>query len=231
MVAFFVPPPFGNVIVPSLAFQASATAIGSGSTYTYNSQAIGPAAANRLVIVAVHSLQSAGARTISSVTVGGISATVIPGTTFTTTTAHGDYDSALYAASVPTGTTANIVVTMSGSVTGGGGGISVWAAYDLSSTTAIDGDGAINTSGSPANIPSLTTANSGFLVASAMAYAFGAFSVSWTNATKRSEVSVGSNPYVVISAADAATTGAGVAVTASVSGTIAAVLAIDASYG
>lgn len=232
MVAFFVPVPLGSVIVPSYAFQATTTAIASGSTYTYSSHAIGVAAANRLVIVGAHSLQSAGSRTISSVTIGGISATVVSGTTFTTTTASGDYDSAFYAASVPTGTTATIVVTMSASVAGGGGGVSVWAAYDLTSSTAVDGDGVVVVGSSPANIPSLTTSGSGFLVASSMAYIAGAGSFTWTNATKRSEVSLVSGPtQLVISAADAATTGAGVAVTAAVSGTIDAIIAIDASYG
>ena len=75
------------------------------STYTSTAVSIGPASADRYVIAAI---MCNTATTISSVTIGGVSATQAVATGGT----------ALYIALVPTGTTAVFVVNFSSSVSG-----------------------------------------------------------------------------------------------------------------
>jgi hypothetical protein len=72
-------------------------------TYTFTSQAIGTAAADRWVIVGVSSVSGAlPSPTVGNVTVGGVNATNVVGA--------GSSGVQLWRALVPTGTTANIVV-------------------------------------------------------------------------------------------------------------------------
>lgn len=75
------------------------------TVYTFTSRAIGAEASNRIVALAVYS--SAAASTVS-VTIGGITATRAAGYSVS-----GSYDLAIYYATVPTGTTATLVVTLS----------------------------------------------------------------------------------------------------------------------
>lgn len=211
--------------LPSLSAQAT-TVQGAGTTYTFAGQALGAAGA-RHIIVAVHSMQSTP-RTITSVTVAGITAALVPGTaaTYTSNFAH---RSALYIAAVPTGTTGDVVVTMSGATDNCG--ISVWAAYDLLSATAVDGK---NVTGfaSPANIPSVATAADGIYVASGQYYQVstsGGFS--WANATERADVPTSvAGGYLMCSAADALASGAGIAASAALSGTVDASILMGASF-
>lgn len=77
------------------------------SSYTATAQAIGTAAADRVVLVGVVSRQSGSVPSISSVTIGGNAAASIVSTTHAT-----DFSiSAIYGLLVTSGTTANIVVT------------------------------------------------------------------------------------------------------------------------
>ncbi|PPD07133.1 MAG: hypothetical protein CTY28_10145 [Hyphomicrobium sp.] len=69
-------------------------------------------------------------KTITSVTVGGVAATLVTSTSVLTV------QSAIYIASVPTGTTGDVVVTFSAA--GGGCLIAVYALYNLRSATAFD---------------------------------------------------------------------------------------------
>jgi hypothetical protein len=82
----------------------------AASSFTFTAQGIGSAAASRIVVVAVHCRGNAN---ISSVTVGGTSATLVvsqqnPGSGVRDTVA-------IYQVPVASGTTADIVVTMSAS--------------------------------------------------------------------------------------------------------------------
>jgi len=107
---------------------------GSGSVATFNSQGIGAAAANRTVIISVG--QNSGSRPSSpTVTVNGNAATLIVArrTDYSTSAST---TQALYAIEVPTGTTANIVVTWSTTVDTTA--IGVWAAYGLGSLSPYD---------------------------------------------------------------------------------------------
>lgn len=113
---------------PTSFYRDSEVQEAGATTYTFTGKAIGPAAANRYVFVAT--FQHANTRTVSSLTVGGISATLVK------SQAGGSLTTELWMANVPTGTTATIVVTWSGSVSIACG-IGVWSATGLNSTTAV----------------------------------------------------------------------------------------------
>lgn len=211
--------------LPSKAFQAT-TFNGTGlTTYTFAGQAIGSASSTRHVVVAV-SLICSATRTISSVTVGGIAATAV--VTDDVTNFY-FYRLSLYIVAVPTGATADVVVTASGACEAAA--ISVWAAYDLDSATAVDSDVSPDFV-SPFDIPSINTSADGLLFAATTFVGDSAASASWTNATERSDLSSSFlGVFAGNSAADADTSGAGVAVTvATTAGALDAGLAVAASF-
>lgn len=213
MVAFFVPPSVIGASPASLIFQAT-TQQTSATNYTFAGQAIGSATPSRYVIVAAH-LYSNSARTISSVTVGGISATQVVTQSVVN---FFSYRASIYIAAVPTGTTADVVVNTSGvceQMT-----ISVWAAYDLNSATAVDSDSATSSGSSTFNIPAMTTSADGVALASCVYNRNGSGSAfAWTNATERSDTvqNIG-GVYTGASGADAVTTGSNISISTTVSG-------------
>lgn len=113
----FAAPTFGKgstvaaAAYSNLTFRNSSFDNNTNSTYTFASSAIGTAAANRWVIVGVLGSKSAPIGTITSLTVGGITATEL--VTNTEAVGSSDIRVSLYIANVPTGTTADIVVTWS----------------------------------------------------------------------------------------------------------------------
>lgn len=215
----FAPP------LPSKSFQATTFDGTALTTYTFASQAIGSASSTRRVIVAVALIADA-IRTISSVTIGGVSASAI---VTDDTTNFFSYRLSLYIADVPTGSTASVVVTASGGCQAAT--ISVWAAYDLNSSTPVDSDASPDAS-PPYDIPSLTTQADGFLVAATTFLGDSAASASWTNATERSDLSSSfTGAFAGNSAADASTSGSGVSVVvAATAGGFDAGLAVAASF-
>lgn len=89
------------------------------TTYTFTAAAIGAAAADRIVAVSVSALAAAGAQiSVSSMTIGGVTATFRAGAASSTTNT-----TELWTAIVPTGTTANVVVTWSRGVLRCGAGV------------------------------------------------------------------------------------------------------------
>jgi hypothetical protein len=125
----------------SVVFTDSAVNTTSQTTYTFTNHPIGTAAANRKIIVAAECANNA--RTVSTITVGGVSAALISGTRVSepsTTQVE------LWQADVPTGTTGTIVVAWSG-VSGTRGSIGVWAVYGAGSVehaVAIDNSSPYN---------------------------------------------------------------------------------------
>lgn len=133
---------------------------GGGTTATYTNYSIGPASSDRVVFVSAWGL-GATARTLSSITIGGVTATKITGSS----TSQGQ-NLQLYRATVPTGTTATIVVTWSGSYSNSG--IDVWTASNLGTITTHSS----NFTNVTANTQSVTinTPNRGFSIVSAWRY-------------------------------------------------------------
>lgn len=117
-------------VKPSITYNGSASNDTNITTYTFTSVSIGTAATNRIVMVAVTSSSGTPARTITSATIAGVSATVLDvNTSFTNRTAF------IYA-NIPTGTTATIVVTFSGAMTRCA--VGSYSLYNLKSTNYID---------------------------------------------------------------------------------------------
>jgi len=101
----------------NLTFRGAPTSSADLATYTFASQAIGTAAADRWVIVGVYTVNS-------SLPVAGPGGIVIGGIDATLQVGNGSNGVQMWAALVPTGTTANIVVNVSSN--GNGCGIGVW---------------------------------------------------------------------------------------------------------
>jgi hypothetical protein len=213
--------------LPSYAFQATTFDGTAQTVYTFAGQNIGAASTTRYVVAAV-ALISSAVRTVSSVTIGGVTATVVPNGQ--TETLSFRYHIAFYIAAVPTGTTASVVVTASGACDAAALS-GVWALYDLSSATPVDSDGD-PTGASPFSVPSVNTSADGILLAAGMYLRnSGTAAFGWTNATERSDLSSSfSGATVGNSAADAATNGAGVVVSATIAGTVDAGVMVVASF-
>lgn len=123
-----------------LTYQTSTQSATDASSYSFASQAIGTAAADRYVIVGIGITSGvAGPRTVSTCTVGGISASRI----LRVENATGDITAELWMALVPTGTTATVAFTTDD--TCARVGISVWSktggaspgtAFDTGSSTS-----------------------------------------------------------------------------------------------
>lgn len=123
---------------PTLTYRTHAESSSALTTYTFAAQAIGTASADRHVIVGI--CGTAGTRTVSSVTIGGVTASHV------VTQQNGASTASIYFANVPSGTTADVVVTWSAGQNSCG--IGVWTATALSSSTAHDTAGALNNTGS-----------------------------------------------------------------------------------
>ncbi len=138
--------------LPSIAATANPAQqnIGYGTNdYTFAAQSIGAAAATRIVVVAVDFY--AGGAGISSVTIGGIAATLISSAA----------DNVIYSAIVPTGTTADIQVV--GASSFAFLGIQVVALYD-SNATPTDTQALAYSFSSPPFGVTVTTATNGFTI-------------------------------------------------------------------
>jgi len=172
-----------------LTFRTNRTDASDGPGYTYTSVDIGQADASRRVIVGATG-QGAAARTIQSITVGGVAATEVVYVAGSTRSA------AIWVAHVPVGATTDIEVVWNQSPARCS--IGVWTATGLTSSAAIDTDSG---TGNPASA-TLDTAPGGFAIA--MYGNANAGTVAWTNATERFDASVEGDTS---SGADAATSG------------------------
>lgn len=95
----------------SSTYQTAAVDTTDAASYSFTSQPIGTASASRRVVVAL-GWASGSAVTLSSVTIGGVSATIDADTGNATGNRRVYFASAV----VPTGTTATVAVTLSGTV-------------------------------------------------------------------------------------------------------------------
>lgn len=148
------------------------------SSYSLASVAIGTAAADRIVFVLVTwASGNATPVTISSATIGGVAATIHAQVTAVATDAIG---SAILSAAVPTGTTATIAITLSGS--GGSIDVGVLAVTGLSSQTPHASATATTSAGACSN--SVNVPAGGFVLACAN-FNDELSGVTWVGATER----------------------------------------------
>lgn len=184
---------FGNV--QSRTVSRSATAEGEDtsnlSSYSFSSVAIGTAAATRRVVVCL-AMDGAGGRSVSAVTVGGISATQVE------SAANNNLLCDMWVATVPTGTTATIAVT----ITGGSVTRCMYAVYALYNTLSATATFHSDDITSAYSISTTIAANS---VTIAMFGSRGGGTSSWTNATEDYD-SVSAEGGTVLSTASRADT-------------------------
>lgn len=119
-----------DVVSTMTAHPTSAT---DASSYSFATQAIGTATADRIIAVGV-SIQSLAVRTISTLSIAGNNAAVQ--SSIDAVTGGQTVLGAIYSLLVPTGTTATIVVTPSGACVRCA--ITVWALYNCASATAVN---------------------------------------------------------------------------------------------
>lgn len=119
---------------------ASATDAADATTHTYSSQSIGAAATDRYIVVGASARSGTSGRTITDVTIGGVPAMQL---IQRSGDGSGSNIVGLYILNVPAGTTADIVVTYSGSVNRGAIVVSrvIGTVSTLPHDTASDGAG------------------------------------------------------------------------------------------
>ena len=210
-----------SAIAPKvLTWQTSASDSSTQSTYTFTSQAIGTAATDRYVIVAIN-VGAASARTWSSGTIGGVTAALVSDGTHTATLTNGASTAFIIIALVPTGTTATIAYTLSGN--GARSGIGVWSATGLVSATANH----VQTSTANPGTDTLNVLAGGFAIGTAGNDNAG--TTTWTNMTKRYDADTTGGLGRMQSGADATTSAGTLAITATRSASSAPLL-IGASW-
>jgi hypothetical protein len=125
------PPSFRSVLRAATLVHVATTGDINGLTnYTFTNHAIGTAATGRRVLVFAGCIGSGTPRSISSITIGGVTATIL------VSNSTGNRPAAIAVLQVDTGTTATIVVNTSG--TEGNCLIGVWSVVGLNSDAAYD---------------------------------------------------------------------------------------------
>lgn len=136
------------------AFLQSAFSNTNASSYTFAAQNLGAAAADRHIIVAA--VGGLSAHTVSSITVGGVTATNVASVASTANTIR----STLQIAAVPTGTTGDVVVTLNTTIHDYA--IGLYRATGLASA-ATDDSGTSGT-GDPVSVSGIDVQRNGFAI-------------------------------------------------------------------
>lgn len=171
------------------------------ATYSFASQSIGAAAADRIVVVGVF-FNAAGSVTISSCTIDGNAATQI--VQALNDTGAATTGCALYALRVPSGTTATIAFTLSASAVRAG--IGIWTISGKPYGVAPFHT-ASATSGDPATV-SLNIPFNGCVIACGAQANAGTVAVTWSGATEDFDQVMGTSDNTMTGAHTAGPTGA-----------------------
>lgn len=188
--------------VASYTYNAKYVSTTDASSYTFSTSNIGTAATGRYVVVAV-SIGAGSLPSVTGVTIGGNAASIIGAASSNTNTG-----TVFYGLTVNTGTTADIVVSLSGAAVCCG--IATYSLYGLSSTTPVDTK---QSSANPGSA-SVTTSNGGVLIV--VAANAGALSTyTWTGGPSEDfDDTIEASTAVSYSGASQTTTGATVSITA-----------------
>lgn len=160
------------------SFQDSAVDEVDRTSYTFASMSLGAAATARRIVIGVV-CRASTAPVINSLTVGGISASLI----HQSRASGGAY---FYYADVPTGTTGDVVVNFASSVTRAG--ICVWRILNESSMTPTDTASSTNADPAALNVD----IPSGDSAAMAIAYGHNGTSTTWTGLTEDTDTEISS---------------------------------------
>ncbi len=176
----------GLILVPlqtfaAITFQSNNQETSGGNPITYSAVGIGTAAADRIVIVGVVSEDA----NLTSATIGGVNATIVAAAP-----SFNNSRISVIAAVVPTGTTADIVLTFN--IATLSTGIGVYTDNGVSLTpydTGIGtGSGSSPTFSTTVNVPA-----SGFVLSTGFVNNDSATTYTWTGITKKYEANVRAN--------------------------------------
>lgn len=196
---------------------------GDLTTYTFAATNLGAASGGRFIIAAIGARATGStALTVSSVTIGGVTATQIVQAENSPTNAN---LAAIYMAAVPIGTTGDVVVTLSRAAVRCS--IDLWSATGIS-TTAHDTD----SSTADPSTATLDTLGAGVLVAVSVSAGASPPTFTWTNATERYDglIVAAEGTGGAVSVADTVTTAGTLAVTADGSAATVEPVAVFASW-
>ena len=201
-------------------FQTGASSISDLTTYTFSAQAIGAASVNRRVVVFA-GWAAGGALTISTATIGGVTATVDGAVALGTNRAL-----SAISAVVPTGTTADVVITLSAGAVRLG--IGVWTLDGQPSTPT----GQTDSSSLISDTLSVTTGTDEFVLSAALSSIDTGTTIVWTGATERSQIEIndGTND-IGISFADMASTSPTTSMTYTIGASGSSTGALAVAYG
>lgn len=218
------------IFAPASASVATVTYISTNSdevnrtNYTFSSQGIGTAAADRKVVVVINA-SGGSTQDITGCTIGGSAATEEQ-----SSGVSGETRNAIYSLnSVSSGTTAEIVVTQ-----GGNAGvimIAVFAVYGASATK--NASGTHKGDGISPSIDIAVPANGVIIAGSCAAHSSGSGSnaVAFTNITERVEFLGDSDGFVAGAASDAYENAATISVNSAFNGSNSATVGCAVSYG
>jgi len=160
---------------PEIYFGAAAHSSTNTNTFSFTSLDFNIDNPQRLVVVAVNYYEFDTGVTLSTITVGGVTPTLVTSGTRAVTGGSGSFVySALYQVQ-PTGTSGTVALTFSRSIDYGCS-VGVWSAYYLNSTTAVSsasGNDSVN-----------LTVQPGDAVIAAATSVYDATNTTWTNATE-----------------------------------------------
>lgn len=158
----------------------SANSTADATTYTFSTQNLGTTSSDRYIIVSVHGRKAGASTTISSVTVGGVSASVVGQVTnfISNTDVVG-----LFIALVPTGATGDVVVTFGAGMVRAA--IGMWAATGIPSATASQ---VLTSTATPSPSGNLDIPANGFAIAAGVNGSSGL--TTWTGLTEKFDASV-----------------------------------------
>lgn len=177
-----------------ITFTASAQNATNLATYTFSSLNLGTAYTDRKIIIGIGA-RAGTSQTPTSVTVGGVTATHVA-----SVVQNGSY-AGIYIASVPTGTTGNVVVTFPGGMVRAA--VGVWSARRLQSTTATD------TATDPDNPISQALTMAAGSIGIAVGFTQGTTAHTWTGFTKNFQEDISDNNNSSVSGASLARATAG----------------------
>jgi hypothetical protein len=158
----------------AFTYLQSATSTADTNAYTFSSQSLGDAASDRYIIVSAVARKAGATFTLSSITIGGVSATIVRQVTNTVTNSNA---AAIVIANVPTGTTGDVVVTWSTTVLRCA--IGMWRATGL--TSATEHDASTSTAADPTY--AIDVPAGGFAIAAGLTAA--ATTAVWTGLTEK----------------------------------------------
>jgi len=169
-----------TIIIPSISYLDKYTDSSDLTEYTFSDISLGSPNSDRYIVVSAFSRKAGATFTLSSITIGGVSATITKQVTNTITNSDAV---AIAIANVPEGTTGNIVVTWSTEVLRCA--IGVWRITGLDSVTALDSDSSV------ANAPTCNlNVGIGPVIGAAMTAA--TTTTSWTNLTENYDANMDS---------------------------------------